>query len=300
MPNIICVLILLFIVPESPKFTYSQGNEEKTLRIFRKIYRINTGKSVESYEVSNIIKNKEFGESCSKSSQGFLKFMWSQTTPLFKGSHLRNILTACFIQFSVCLTTNGFWTFLPEIMNKISLWNKSQKVPATVCEIFTFKNISESSNGNCVQKLEIAAYIHVFENILFLVICFSIMTFLINRVGKLVILTFILFLCGSSAVALIFVRFPTLSSYLYIVLLGAGVAISVVNASSVELFPTKMRSMAICLSMMTGRFGSVVGSLIIGAVIEDHCRMTFLMPTVLLYVSLVLGFTIPHISKRIK
>jgi MFS transporter, VNT family, synaptic vesicle glycoprotein 2 len=59
------------------------------------------------------------------------------------------------------------------------------------------------------------------------------------------------------------------------------------------------RAMAVCVSMMVGRIGSVVGSVVIGLVIDNYCSLTFLMPTILLITSGVLAFTIPNISKRI-
>lgn len=301
-PNVFCVLILLFLVPESPKFTYAQGEEKKTLEIFQRIHRMNHGKSGDLFEVTGIIKNEEFGESSSKSSQGFFRFMWMQSVPLFQGSHLRNILTASFIQFASCNTINGFWTFLPEIMNKISLWTDSRRGSATVCEIFstTFNVTSQDGfpNSQCIQKLEFDAFLHAFESIIFFGISYIIMTLVINKIGKLIILTFVMFSTGACAVLLIFIKVPTVSMYLYMVMLLAGLGISIVNASTVELFPTKMRAMAVCISMMVGRLGSVTGSIVIGMVIGDYCDFTFLMPTILLLTSGVSAFTIPNISKR--
>lgn len=58
------------------------------------------------------------------------------------------------------------------------------------------------------------------------------------------------------------------------------------------------RAMALCLSLMSGRLGSVAGSNIIGALLDDHCEYIFYMPTILLSVSAILAFTIPNISKR--
>jgi MFS transporter, VNT family, synaptic vesicle glycoprotein 2 len=303
LPNLFCVLILLFIVPESPKFTYATGDEEKTLHIFRKIHRINKGSSA-SFDISEISKNEEFGESCQKSSQGFFNFMWSQTTPLFKGSHLKNILTACFIQFASCNTINGFWTFLPEMMNKVSLWTQNSKDSATICEVFGSKfNASISSdlsNPQCIETLEFGAFLHAFESLAFFSVSYLIMTLVINRVGKLIILSVVMFSSGTAAILLIFVAIPEVSIYLYMIMVLAGLGISVVNASTVELFPTKMRSMAVCISMMFGRLGSVVGSLILGSIIDDYCSYSFIMPIVLLFTSFALGFTIPNISKRYK
>jgi MFS transporter, VNT family, synaptic vesicle glycoprotein 2 len=244
-PNFFCALGLIFIIPESPKFTYSQGNEEKTLEIFKKIYTLNTGKHPDSFEVFSIVKNEEFGENCQKSSQGFFNFMWTQTLPLFKGSHLRNILTACFIQFAVCNTSNGFWTFLPEIMNKISLWYQNEKGPATVCEVFNSDYsglLNETSLiQNCVQKLELSTYIHAFEVDLAFAVCYGAMSMVINKTGKLILILIIVITTGASAFSLIFVNIPMVALYLYLFMILAGLTISVVNASTVELFPTSMR-----------------------------------------------------------
>jgi MFS transporter, VNT family, synaptic vesicle glycoprotein 2 len=303
LPNFFCALALIFIIPESPKFTYSQGDEEKTLEIFRKIYRINTGKSDDTFPVIFIIKNEEFGGGTKESSQSFFDFMWSQVAPLFKGSHLRNILTACFIQFAVCNTGNGFFTFFPEIMNKVTLWRENQNEPATVCEIFTSISLVSDENvmvTQCVQKLELDTYVHIFETILGYFISYVILSLIINRTGKLALIMFITFTTGTAALLLMFVRLPSISPYFYVYMIFAGISISVVNASTVELFPTKMRAMAVCISMMAGRLGSSVGSLVIGAVIDKHCRETFLMPVFLLFSSGILAITIPNISKRIK
>jgi MFS transporter, VNT family, synaptic vesicle glycoprotein 2 len=305
LPNLICALVLIFFIPESPKFTFSQGDEVKTLRIFRKIYQMNTGKSAKSFEVSGIINNEEFNESSSSQSQGFFKFMWTQTRPLFTGKHLRNILTACFIQFAVCNTSNGFWTFLPEFMNKISLWTQNQKGPATICEIFTSTYLVSNQTStemtlHCVEKLELDTYIYVFVTVITYGICYAILSLIINWTGKLTIILAVASSTGTSAFLLMFVKLPVIAPFMYVHMLLAGLTISVINASTVELFPTKMRAMAVCISMMVGRIGSVVGSVVIGQVIDNYCKLTFLMPVTLLFTSGLLAITIPNISKRIK
>lgn len=57
--------------------------------------------------------------------------------------------------------------------------------------------------------------------------------------------------------------------------------------------------MALCLSLMSGRIGSVVGSNIIGTLLDNYCTYTFVMPTILLITSGCLAFTIPNISNKI-
>lgn len=207
------------------------------------MYRMNTGKSIESFNVKAIVRSNEFNESFCNKSQGFFHSMWSQTVPLFNRSHLRNILTASYIQFAVCNATNGFWTFLPEILNKLSLWSDASNEPATVCEIFNSMNVVNSQNGTaaCIQKLEISTFLHVYEIATVYALSYGIMSLLINKAGKLIIMLIIAWSTGIAAFLLIFVKVPVISSYLYITIILAGLSISIVNASLVELFPTSMR-----------------------------------------------------------
>ena len=244
-PSLICTLVLIFLIPESPKYSFSQGDEDATMKIFQRIYKMNTGKSIENYEVKGLIKDGEFGESYRSKSENFFKFMWNQTVPLFKGSHRRNILTACFMQFSICLTNNGFWTFFPEIMNKVSLWIESSRGPATVCEIFQ-SDVHLSTNQSephliCVEKLEFNTFVHIYELLALYTILYGVMSLIINYTGKLVLIVSVTATCGLSALVLMFLNIPSVVSYLYLVLLFTGLSISLVNASTVELFPTKLR-----------------------------------------------------------
>lgn len=240
-PSVLCGIVMLFM-PESPKFTFSSGNEQDTMKILQRVYTWNTGKPVESFEVTSLIKDDEFEEKTMEKTNLF-RFMWTQTVPLFKYPHLKNILTVCFIQFSIFNTSNGFWTFFPEITNRIAIWESDEShVSSTVCQILNETIITPNENATlCVTKLETSAFINVY--ILNSIYCFGwlFLSLIINRVGKLSIITTLLFTCGICGFSLIFVEVPIASSYLYIVLLSVGLALTVLNASTVELFPTKLR-----------------------------------------------------------
>ena len=248
LPNLLCASVLIFVIPESPKYVFSQGDEHETLMILQRIFRMNTGKSILSFDVKGLIKDGEYGESSRSRSGNFFKFMWSQLVPLFKGSHLKNLLTACFLQFTACNVINGFWTFLPEIFNKVTLWMESSGTSATVCEIYNGMNSIKNSTVTefiCLEKMEFSTFGHIYEHLGLYAICYAVMGLIINSTGKLVIIIVITVTCGLSAFLLIFIRIPSIISYLYVVMLLAGLLISVVNASTVELFPTKIRFLLI-------------------------------------------------------
>lgn len=244
LPNLICAIFLYFFVPESPKFTFSQGDEEGTLKILQQMYSVNTGADSSTYEVMGLIKDEEFDSKQEHGDKSYISIMWSQSVPLFKGKYLRNILTACFIHFSVCLTSNGFWTFLPEILNKVSLWMDVSQEPATICEIFYAKDLATSQADKasvCLQKLELGTFLHIYEIIVIFGVCYAVMSLLINRTGKLSILLAIMITCGIASLSLIVIQVPALLSYTYLYMLLPALCISVVNASTAELVPTKMR-----------------------------------------------------------
>lgn len=57
-------------------------------------------------------------------------------------------------------------------------------------------------------------------------------------------------------------------------IVSAGMVFSLVNATAVDLFPTQLRGMAIAMSVLIGRMGTVVGANIIGYLFELNCGYT--------------------------
>lgn len=117
-------------------------------------------------------------------------------------------------------------------------------------------------------------------------------------------MSFILFLpvfifvgCGVAGIASVFSTVQ-LAIIFYVILLCCGLTIAVVNAATVDLYPTNLRAMAICLTLMSGRAGSVVGSYVVGIFIETSCSATFIGSGTSLIACGVLSFFIPNIMKR--
>lgn len=56
--------------------------------------------------------------------------------------------------------------------------------------------------------------------------------------------------------------------------------------------------MAVCISLMMGRMGSVVGANIVGIFLDYHCEVTFLTSGISLIACGILSFFIPNIFVR--
>lgn len=57
--------------------------------------------------------------------------------------------------------------------------------------------------------------------------------------------------------------------------------------------------MAVCISLMIGRIGSVSGSNILGILIETHCETALYSPAVGLIIAGALGFLLPNSNKYV-
>lgn len=56
-------------------------------------------------------------------------------------------------------------------------------------------------------------------------------------------------------------------------------------------------AMAVCISLMAGRLGSVVGSNVVSAMLSQNCEITFISSGVSLIIAGLMGFLIPAPSK---
>lgn len=55
--------------------------------------------------------------------------------------------------------------------------------------------------------------------------------------------------------------------------------------------------MAVCISLMMGRLGSVVGANVVGALITNHCETAFISSGVSLVIAGLMGFLIVNTQK---
>ncbi|KAG5683063.1 hypothetical protein PVAND_012369 [Polypedilum vanderplanki] len=157
--------------------------------------------------------------------------------------------------------------------------------------------VTNDFQPTCVTKLEIQtlAKLTLLHSLFWFII-----SIIINRTGKLAIIVVIAFSAAISSITLMFLEYPQASLYIYLMIILAGVNMSVVNSSTVELYPTTLRAMAVSISMMFGRVGSVVGSNFVGLLIKNFCTYTFILPAVLMITGGILAFTIPNINKKHK
>jgi len=312
LPGLVSSIAFCFL-PESPKFVLAQGNQEKTIAILQTVNRWNNKGAqplqiTEIYEELESVENRRRKLENSKSSFSLLKSMWTQTAPLFMAPHLKTTFLACFIQFGIFVTSNGMYMWFPDILNRIAAnVNENPGEKISLCNIvyMTRLNISamdtvsvDTSEMHCITKLELSTYEHSIVLEMLYAIGFAFIGAIINSVEKLTILFVILVVCGLAGIATVLVDIPLLAIYFYVILLCCGLGVSVVNAATVELYPTNLRAMAVCISLMMGRLGSCVGANLVGFLLDYHCEAAFHFCGASLILCGFMAFLIPKTTTK--
>lgn len=140
--------ILLFFLPESPKFSLAQGDKEGAYQILRKMHRWNNGKNTEfeDFEIREEIESIGSDQRIKNSKKSLLKSVWDQTAPLFKPPYLKSTTLLCLIQFGIYATGNGFFMFFGEIINGMSIKLDSfVDDRAMMCDVINMKTVNMSA-----------------------------------------------------------------------------------------------------------------------------------------------------------
>lgn len=193
-PGFICGL-LLFILPESPKYLLSIGQDEEALRVLKKIYYLNSGKPKSTFPVKQVLQDKDTESSRIKGN--YLEIMWSQTKPLFNQNHLRTTLLVCLMQFIVYAAGDGMYIWFPDIVNSVMENNYyGHRNESTICHIYDTKlaNIFDGQSPDaCVEKFEMSTYQYSLIVELIYLLGPVLYSFIIDRVGMICIICEYLF-----------------------------------------------------------------------------------------------------------
>lgn len=263
----------------------------------RKIYRINTGKR--DFSITKLQANEEFSEI--RKSKNVVHMMLSQTADLFR-NHPRSIILLSIIQFGIYFVCNGMLLFFPDILNQTAKFNQGNSTEGSSTQLcFIVENAIRESKEHgevkCIDELDMSSYLYA----LILEVCYTvgflIISWLVNYSGRLAIFSFIFFTTSFCGFAINFTG-SMVGTYLYVWLLSSGINNTLLNTVTYDLFPTNLRSLAMSLSLMFGRFGSLVGGNVAGYLLEEFCETTFMLSGAVMLACGILTFFIPHIIKK--
>nr|CAD7194634.1 unnamed protein product [Timema douglasi] len=290
------VAVLLFFLPESPKFLLSRGDHDLALEIFRNIYHSNTGKPRETYPVKQLLidgkeqEKKEIGAEVMVVT-GKLRDTFNDIMDNSKQIFIPPILRFTIISITINLTFHigyyGLMMWFPELFNR---FNKYSTVhpgkAASVCEVtnFVVNMGGQADSLDCSDKIESSVFLESLITVAAAIPSNIIAVLGMDRLGRKFFLVFSTFTSGLCAVGMYFVYNSTHNLVVSAVFSGV---ISCGNAALdcliTEIFPTNLRATGIAISMVAARLGGIIGNVVIAQLLDMYCPApTFIVAALLI------------------
>ncbi|XP_037932067.1 synaptic vesicle glycoprotein 2B-like [Teleopsis dalmanni] len=304
--GLMCGIGLTFL-PESPKYLLAKGKPENAIEVLKYMHHVNTkhfkALSKVEFKIGKLLSEDYVMPNKSLDGKNFvIRFlisMWQQTSLLFMREHLRKTFICCLLQFVIFFTAYGILMWFPYILNTITQYKKHHSEPKTLCEILSYRPHSNSSfteihTSVCIQHLEISTFHHSIALETIAAILLLINSYAIGKLGSKTILFLILVVSGTSGLLAFLIKVPIIAIYAFALELCCSLAVSVVNAIIVDIYPTSIRTIAISIAMMMGRISSISASYIFGLLYSTSCNLILLSSAAALIFAGFLSLFLPQ------
>ncbi|XP_070506110.1 synaptic vesicle glycoprotein 2C-like [Chironomus tepperi] len=281
--------MFLWFLPESPKFLLLQKKHDQVVKILHTIYRSNTRSHM--YPVSNIEIDEQLLGS-QREGKNFLKQLWIQTVPLFKAPYHISTIKLSFVMFCLFAASSGFFLWTPDILNQMIEYPNN-----TVCEIvdFVIGKRQNSTANTCSSSVSINE--GIYEITFMMGLFFSIVYFfnglVINKFGKKNLLALWFILSGLSSIQVPFNKNYYVILFLLLIFLTCGCCGSITSACIVDIYPTNIRAISLCIILIIGRIGAIVGSVFVSFMIATSCTAMFQIFGGMLIISAIISCVLP-------
>ncbi|PSN51511.1 hypothetical protein C0J52_00715 [Blattella germanica] len=312
LPSFLAAILLAVCLPESPKYLFSVGKDKEALDVLRHVFSKNTGRSPEEYPVLCVMLDAQEQEAAQrkkpKSVLQVLRSMWAQTKPLFQAPHALLTGLAFVMQFSFYASFNGLAMWLPDLFNRYIHFMLEHPGGSglTLCQVVdALKSNATSTNatteGSCSSEVDPDVFRDSLAIGLVCITTYSVAGYIVNfvdkkrlmgkssssltsahlaspRLTRLSVAAVCLLISSSAGMGLSTARVEWLIVLLCAVFIAmSGACVNMLNSIVIDSIPTQLRAMAVCLSLMAGRFGVTSCSLAMGVLLESSCDVVFFM-----------------------
>ncbi|CAL1677246.1 unnamed protein product [Lasius platythorax] len=317
---IFIIAAITLTYPESPKFLVSQGKTDEALAILQQIYAVNTGRDKSEFPVKELLSDavfeleKEKGPvSSSDMLMELMKNIWWQLRTIASPPFLKYAVLLWTIYFTNMFGYYGFNLWQPELFNRFESYHQSHpNESVTVCELIhntkslnhtvledSFVFLENEVTTECNSHIDERVFINsltinavcLFGNV--------ISGHLANRVGRRTMPVVTMLVAGVAGLGIYFVK-----SSLQILItaciftLMVSTANFVLSSVAVDIFPTHISAVALCMMACLGRCGAVASNLAFGMLLDLSCKVPiFLLAGVTIFGG-ILSFLIPRKEKK--
>ncbi|XP_011303542.1 synaptic vesicle glycoprotein 2C [Fopius arisanus] len=303
--------IWLLTFPESPKYLAAQGEDADLAKALDVMHSQNTGESFDIFlqkltdngldDLRRRLELKENQSASEKSSkcekaEKILRDIMRNTGKLFRPPFLTQTLLICILWYCVASTFFSFTMWFPELVRRLAAFEEMfPNESAWICSAIPAENSTITANvSKCLPNIPTEVFHHT---LILGAACLPtnlLVPLFVNKLG------FKFFLVSSSTVAmavtvgLFFVRSSTQNLILSSIYEGfLSISSALVLVVITELYPTQIRATASSLGVLLGRIGSVIGNLLMGHLIDNHCVIFISSTIVQLIVCLIVSLILP-------
>ncbi|XP_011306582.1 synaptic vesicle glycoprotein 2C isoform X1 [Fopius arisanus] len=315
LPTLLMGLILINY-PESPKFLLARGINREALEIMRQMFSINTGKDKSDYPVTELwasseeiqTKNVRFDDELSADSSStllvimrLLKNAWMQIQALSTPPLSTYAILCWTIYFTNMCGYYGLGLWLPELFNRFENFYRSHPdTPSvSVCQLVARNDTIKPELQNCE---EIVIDENVFINTLIVnAVCLLgniISGFFADRVGRRTLPVTLTIIAGVSGLTIYFTKTSTqILIVACIYSLTVSAANIVIGSVTVDIFPTYVGALAICMMTCFGRVGAIASNLAFGMLLDISCEVPIILVAGIVLSGAALTLMLPPATK---
>uniref|UniRef100_A0A1B0B2M2 Major facilitator superfamily (MFS) profile domain-containing protein n=1 Tax=Glossina palpalis gambiensis TaxID=67801 RepID=A0A1B0B2M2_9MUSC len=261
LPGFIAVLVM-FALPESPKILMSMGKQKEAFEAVNKIAKMNTGRTLEDFKVYSL---------CQETLSDNDKILLTSKS-----------------------ANSGMGLWYPEIQNRLGM---KATTPMTICQVidsFIDQQNSTENSQICDDTITTKSYIDSLTFGLSFTAGYFVLGFILKPFGRKLTMVMAFGVAAFCGFLLHWLHNPIAIVVCFILfLILPGVCISVLSGAVVDLVPTHLRGKAVCVCLMLGRLGSIIGSNVVGAFLESYCNATFSVFYVLVLACAGLAMLLP-------
>ncbi|XP_034483579.1 synaptic vesicle glycoprotein 2B-like [Drosophila innubila] len=283
--------IMIFCMPESPKYYLSINQVDKALEVLERCCRYNKGKDVtlKSLGFENVSQPRLRGDSYIKHNFLFIR-MWSETKPLLQGMYLRHMLLIIAILIFEFGTGFGLAVWMPRILKMQS----DVGDPMILCDLVEAahalnKTVAESECNVPTKFLLYAIFNGCCCLAMFMLI--SLLLIWINR--KIILLAFaMLATIAGFMLNVVKTHFFVTACFVFLTV-PPLCSLRLILSVLIDVIPTHLRNKSVALAMMFGRIGVLFAGLYVGYTLKWNCYLTFNAFAAVMLISFVLITRLP-------
>jgi VNT family MFS transporter (synaptic vesicle glycoprotein 2) len=308
-PSLISVIMLYFL-PETPKFLISKGQYEKAKIVFQKVFTFNTGHPYYVYPVMTLEDEYENNNNDTETDVKEIPFKTKvyqkmcnfaeDIKMLFEQPYLKYLGITCFVDFGLMASYYTLIMWFPEIFERFNQFELTHpNMTASVCIVSqTNDSIEVLFPKPCNPALNSRVFL---DTIIIGLSCIPTsvsLSFFMKKFGKKFVLIVGLVMSGLSTLSLNWVQSTTQTLVLSCIFEAlTSILEAVIFCVIVDLFPTNLRAIALALTASSGRIGAIFGNVVFGLLIDVMCFVPIYLFGILLIASGMLCVALPKTDK---